>query len=65
MTDKNRPNCKLIGTDGNVFSIIGKVSATLKKAGMKDEARDFVNKAFNASSYNAVLVLATQYVRVS
>ena len=64
MSDK-KPNCKLIGTDGNVFSIIGKVSATLKKAGKSTEAKEFTDKAFKADSYNAVLVLAAKYVSIS
>jgi hypothetical protein len=42
--DKNLPKCKLVGTDGNVFSIIGKVSATLKKAGKVAGAKEFTEK---------------------
>lgn len=63
--DKSLPKCKLIGTDCNVFSIIGKVSAALKKAGKSTESKEFTEKAFKADNYNAVLVLATKYVSVS
>lgn len=35
-TDGRKPACKLVGTDGNVFSIIGRVKQALKKAGRED-----------------------------
>ena len=59
-----KPTCKLIGEDGNVFAIIGKVSSTLKKAGQKEQAEEFKNKAFNAGSYDEVLQLAMEYTEV-
>ena len=59
-----KPTCKLVGTDGNVFSIIGKVSSTLKKAGLKEQAAEFMTKAFASGSYDAVLALTFEYVEV-
>ena len=59
-----KPTCKLIGTDGNVFSIIGKVSNTLKKVGQTDKAKEFCSKAMSSHSYDAVLALCFDYVDV-
>jgi len=59
-----KPECKLIGEDGNVFAIIGTVSRTLKRAGLKEEAKEFVDKAFAAHSYDEVLCLCMDYVEV-
>lgn len=59
-----KPACKLVGTDGNVFSIIGRVQQALKKAGQNDRASEFVQKAFRAKSYDEVLALCTDYVDV-
>ena len=59
-----KPPCKLIGTDGNVFSIIGRVRDSLRKAGQDDRAREFVEKAFRSTSYDAVLQLCLEYVEV-
>ena len=59
-----KPKCKLIGEDGNVFNIIGRVSESLKRAGLKTEAVEFQNKAFNSDSYDKVLQLALEYVEV-
>lgn len=60
----SKPVCKLVGTDGNVFSIIARVKQALKKAGQEDRAQEFVEKAFQARSYNEVLALCTDYVDV-
>jgi hypothetical protein len=63
-TNAPKPACKLVGTDGNVFSIIGRVKQALKKAGQEDRAREFVEKAFRAGSYDEVLRLCMDYVEV-
>ena len=60
-----KPECKLVGTDGNVFAIIGKVSGALKRAGYRDKAEEFSNKAMDSESYQAVLQLCFKYVDVS
>ena len=64
MAKKTKPICKLVGTDGNVFSIIGTVSRTLKRAGLTNQAAAFTKKAFESSDYNAVLRLCGQYVEI-
>lgn len=58
------PVCQLTNCDGNVYAIIGKVSATLKKAGQLDKAKEFSEKAMNAGSYDEVLQLCFKYVDV-
>lgn len=53
MSRPPRPTCKLVGTD--VFSIIGRVRRALKEAGQEDRAREFVERAYRAGSYDGVL----------
>jgi hypothetical protein len=60
----DKPICKLVGTDGNVFAIIGTVSRTLKNAEMPNEAKEFTSKAFASGSYDEVLRLCMDYVEV-
>lgn len=55
---------KLIGEDGNVFAIIGRVAGNLKRAGYRDEAKEFQTTALKCSSYNEVLALVQNYVIV-
>ena len=59
-----KPTVKLSGQDGNVFSIIGRVSKALKRAGQQDKAKEFVDKATSSDSYDSVLQLCFEYVEV-
>jgi hypothetical protein len=59
-----KPACKLVGTDGNVFAIIGRVQKALVKAGLESRAGEFVRRAFAATSYDEVLTLCMDYVDV-
>jgi hypothetical protein len=59
-----KPACKLVATDGNVFSIISHVRAALRDAGQADRALEFTDRAFRAGSYDEVLQLCFEYVEV-
>ena len=59
-----KPRVELVGTDGNVFAIIGKVHRALKRAGQTDKATEFINRATSAKSYDEVLQLVFEYVEV-
>lgn len=59
-----KPICKLTGTDGNVFAVIGNVSTALKRGGCKDKVEEFQEKAFRCSSYDDVLQICHKYVEV-
>jgi len=59
-----RPRCKLIGEDGNVFGIIGRVAGALRNAGLRDKAKEFTDRAMSSASYDDVLVLCSEYVEV-
>ena len=58
----HKPDCKLIGTDGNVFAIIGAVKKALRKAGQADKAEEFGKRAMASDSYDKVLALTFEYV---
>jgi hypothetical protein len=59
-----KPKCRLVGTDGNVFSVIGTVSKCLKKAGQAAMAKEFCDRAMTSGSYDEVLRLCFEYVEV-
>jgi hypothetical protein len=40
----NKPKCKLIGEDGNVFNLMGIAYKTLKRANLKEEADEMIKK---------------------
>ena len=57
-----KPECRLVGTDGNVFSIIGLVSRALKRDGQPERAAEWCQKAMSCGSYDEVLTLLHDYV---
>ena len=64
-TDKvDKPVCKLVGSDGNVFAVIGAVCKALRRAGQPDKAEEFSKRAMKSGSYDAVLQLCFEYVEV-
>lgn len=58
------PKCKLVGTDGNAFAVIGNVVRCLQKAGLADKATEFKKATFACKSYDDLLVLCFSYVDV-
>lgn len=62
--DNMKPKCKLIGTDGNVFFLAGKVTHTLKAAGLKQEAAKVIEKLPKCKSYDEALALFAEYVEI-
>ena len=62
--EDNRPECPMVGIDGNVFSIIGQVSKYLRKAGLANKAAEFQARATKGEceDYDQVLQLCFQYV---
>ena len=61
---RDKPTCKLIGQDGNVFNIIALVRRTLIDAGDREKAHEFAEKAMDQHSYDDVLWLCDEYVDV-
>jgi hypothetical protein len=63
--ENGKPKCKLTGTDGNIFALIGRVSSCLKKAGLRDEVEKMQEEVFASSSYDESLQIFMRYVDVS
>lgn len=57
-----KPKCKLIGTDGNIFALMGQASSALKAAGMRAEAREMCGRIFGAGGYDEALGIIAEYV---
>jgi len=60
---KRKPRVKLIGEDGNVFNILGRVKSALREAGMDVEADAFLKEA-TSGDYQNVLRCAMKYCDV-
>ena len=62
----DKPTCKLIGENGNIFNLIGIASRTLKQSGLKEQAEEMQKRIMNgeAGSYDEALQIIMEYVEV-
>ena len=64
MNDTAKPKCKLIGMEGNIFCLLGRVSQTLKQNGQIDKAKEVSQRVIASRSYNEALQIIMDYVDV-
>ena len=62
---QNKPDCPLIGTDGNIFNLVGIASRTLKKNGLTSEANEMASKVYKSGSYEEALGIIGEYVNIT
>lgn len=59
-----KPDCTLIGRDGNIFNLMGIASKTLKRNGMPEEAKEMQERIESSSSYHEALNIIGEYVNI-
>lgn len=60
-----KPNCKLIGGDGNVFSLMAKASRSLESIGQESRAKEMVERIWSsAQDYSESLSIIGEYVNI-
>lgn len=60
-----KPDCNLIGQDGNIFNLVGIASHTLKKYGFVDEAKEMCSRVVSSGSYGEALGIIGEYVNIT
>ena len=60
----NKPTVKLVGEDGNAFSIMGSVKKALRRAGADQEYIDKYLSEATLGDYDHLLVVSMEYVDV-
>lgn len=63
--EKVKPDCELIGQDGNIFNLMGIASHTLKQNGMADEAKEMCDRVTKSGSYCEALSIIGEYVNIT
>ena len=58
----SRPNLKLLGHDGNIFSILGDASRLLRCAGMSEQANEMADRVHKSGNYYEALGIISEYV---
>ena len=59
---KTKPDCPLVGEDGNIFNLMGIASRTLKENDMCKEAKEMCERIQNSGSYDSALAIISDYV---
>ncbi len=62
---QQKPNCPLIGEDGNIFHLVGIAAKTLKRNGLSQQASEMSEKVFNSGSYEEALGIIGEYVNIT
>ena len=62
---KNKPDCPLIGQNGNIFALAGIASRTLKRNGLSAEASEMTAKVLSSGSYDEALGIIGEYVNIT
>ncbi len=64
--ERAKPDCPLIGADGNIFNLMGIASRTLRSNGMADVAKELTNRiTSSAGSYYEALNIIGEYVNIT
>ena len=60
-----KPDCPLIGEDGNIFRLMGIASETLRENGMQEQAEEMRSRIFQCQSYDSALNIIGDYVNIT
>ena len=60
-----KPDCALIGEDGNIFNLAGLAAITLKGHGMEEQAEEMKKRIYSSGSYNEALCIIGEYVNIT
>lgn len=61
-----KPDCPLIGEDGNIFNLMGIASRVLRRHGMGEQAKEMSNRIITSGcDYNGALNIIGEYVNIT
>ena len=64
-TGRQKPDCPLIGQDGNIFGLVGIAARTLRENGMRKEATEMTKRVTSSGSYAEALGIIGEYVNIT
>lgn len=59
---QSKPDCPLVGADGNIFNLMGIASRTLKNNRLPDKAKEMCERVKSSGSYDEALAVIMEYV---
>ena len=61
---RNKPDCKLIGEDGNIFNLMARAARTLRENDLSEEAAEMRERITSSGSYDEALCIIGEYVNI-
>lgn len=61
---RNKPDCKLIGEDGNIFNLMARAARTLRENDLTEEAKEMRERITSSGSYDEALCIIGEYVNI-
>ena len=61
---RNKPDCKLIGEDGNIFNLMARAIKTLRENNLSGEAKEMRERITSSGSYDEALCIIGEYVNI-
>ena len=62
---REKPDCELIGKDGNIFNLIGLAARTLRENGMSAEAAEMRDRVTHSGTYYEAMGIIGEYVNIT
>ena len=65
--ETDKPDCALVGEDGNIFNLSGIAARTLRENGLQERADELLNRIFagECDSYEGALRVISAYVNIT
>lgn len=63
--ERKKPDCELIGQDGNIFNLMSIASITLRRHRMAEEATEMCTRIRASDSYSSALCIIGEYVNIT
>ncbi len=60
-----KPDCALIGEEGNIFNLAGIAAGTLREHGMKEQAEEMKERVCSSRGYGEALCIIGEYVNIT
>lgn len=63
--EQEKPDCRLIGEDGNIFNLMGLAARTLRRNGLAEQATEMTERITGCGSYDEALCIIGEYVNIT
>ena len=63
--NKVKPDCRLIGENGNIFNLMGLAARTLRHNGLAEQATEMTGRIHECGSYDEALCIIGEYVNIT